>query len=139
MPDYYLAVEEGHRQIILLALQKLRLERPGWDWTLSEVEKQLGGQMHWPPYQEDGPTQGFSVEGRCLRCQFNFPASLLFTTLGGARYCQSCLPNVVICRGCGCTEEVACPGGCSWALPGVCSTCAASVGASEASEGAGTQ
>lgn len=28
-----------------------------------------------------------------------------------------------ICRGCGCVEASACVGGCSWALPNVCSSC----------------
>lgn len=35
-----------------------------------------------------------------------------------------------ICRGCGCTDRMACPDGCSWVLldirrpSGICSTCA---------------
>jgi ParB family chromosome partitioning protein len=28
------------------------------------------------------------------------------------------------CRGCGCTDAEACPGGCTWVEPGLCSTCA---------------
>ena len=28
------------------------------------------------------------------------------------------------CAGCGCTNQRACPGGCSWVLPGLCSQCA---------------
>lgn len=28
------------------------------------------------------------------------------------------------CEKCGCTEERACPGGCSWVRPGLCSRCA---------------
>lgn len=28
------------------------------------------------------------------------------------------------CRECGCTDDVACPGGCSWVEPGLCSRCA---------------
>ncbi len=27
------------------------------------------------------------------------------------------------CRICGCTDEQACPGGCHWLLPGLCSQC----------------
>ncbi len=27
------------------------------------------------------------------------------------------------CRVCGCTEEEACPGGCHWLIPGLCSQC----------------
>ena len=33
---------------------------------------------------------------------------------GGARRCRSC----------GCTDEQACPGGCSWTAPDLCSVCA---------------
>ncbi len=29
------------------------------------------------------------------------------------------------CRGCGCTDEMACPGGCHWVEPDLCSRCAA--------------
>lgn len=28
------------------------------------------------------------------------------------------------CMGCGCTDEHACPGGCSWVTPRLCSRCA---------------
>lgn len=27
------------------------------------------------------------------------------------------------CVGCGCTDDRACPGGCCWTVPGVCSAC----------------
>jgi hypothetical protein len=39
-------------------------------------------------------------------------------------------PSVATCRGCGCTEELACDGGCAWieideqTNVGLCSTCA---------------
>lgn len=29
-----------------------------------------------------------------------------------------------VCRECGCTDERACPGGCSWVEPDLCSQCA---------------
>lgn len=31
-----------------------------------------------------------------------------------------------VCRECGCTNEEACPGGCSWIEPDLCSACVAS-------------
>jgi hypothetical protein len=37
-------LEEGNRQMILLAIAELALSRPGWDWTLGELAKQLGGE-----------------------------------------------------------------------------------------------
>jgi hypothetical protein len=33
-----------------------------------------------------------------------------------------------VCRGCGCTDEVACEGGCIWVEPDLCSRCAISDG-----------
>lgn len=35
------------------------------------------------------------------------------------------MPRIRTCRGCGCTDAQACPGGCWWVAPGVdlCSTC----------------
>lgn len=32
-----------------------------------------------------------------------------------------------VCALCGCTDEQACPGGCSWVAPGLCSRCADAV------------
>ena len=29
----------------------------------------------------------------------------------------------LVCLGCGCTDDRACPGGCHWSQPGICSTC----------------
>lgn len=33
------------------------------------------------------------------------------------------VPEGRSCRGCGCTDDRACPGGCSWLEPGLCSSC----------------
>lgn len=38
------------------------------------------------------------------------------------------------CRGCGCTDEFACPGGCFWIAPGLCSACAAAAAISANAE-----
>jgi len=106
-------LDESQRQMVLLALQKPRGERPGWGYGLAQVEIKLGDQIEWPPY--DKPT--------CLRCKQETPAAQLATLVTGAHYCLPCLPRVEICRGCGCTDEFACPGGCSWVAKGLCSTC----------------
>jgi hypothetical protein len=45
----------------------------------------------------------------------NFPMSA---------YCSHCSADLQICAFCGCTDEVACPGGCSWVQEDVCSACA---------------
>lgn len=31
--------------------------------------------------------------------------------------------GVRACHGCGCTDSCACPGGCSWVAPNLCSAC----------------
>jgi hypothetical protein len=31
--------------------------------------------------------------------------------------------NQMVCEICGCTDDRACPGGCSWVRPGLCSQC----------------
>ncbi len=36
--------EEGQRQMMLLAIAELALSRPGWDWTLGELAKQMQGE-----------------------------------------------------------------------------------------------
>lgn len=33
-------------------------------------------------------------------------------------------PASAACRVCGCTDQTPCPGGCSWAAPGLCDRCA---------------
>jgi len=42
-----------------------------------------------------------------------------------ARYCPGCAASIRICRVCGCTEEVACEGGCWWIERDLCSNCEA--------------
>lgn len=37
-------IEEGQRQMILLAIAELALSRPGWDWTLGELAKVFSGE-----------------------------------------------------------------------------------------------
>lgn len=38
-------------------------------------------------------------------------------------YCAECAPKVLICRGCGCTDEFACDEGCYWIEEDLCSVC----------------
>jgi hypothetical protein len=32
--------------------------------------------------------------------------------------------SFIVCRGCGCSDEAACPGGCEWVQEDLCSKCA---------------
>lgn len=52
--EYTIGLEEEQRQMVLLALARLRCERPGWDYAIGEIEKKLGGQLKWPPYAPHG-------------------------------------------------------------------------------------
>jgi hypothetical protein len=42
-PLLLLSLDEGERQMILLAMAELALSRPGWDWTLGETAEKLHG------------------------------------------------------------------------------------------------
>ncbi|HEX8289791.1 MAG TPA: hypothetical protein VF556_17550 [Pyrinomonadaceae bacterium] len=42
-------------------------------------------------------------------------------TLTTEEFCVNC--GETICTVCGCTESAACPGGCFWTRPGICSQC----------------
>jgi hypothetical protein len=37
--EHTLIIDESQRQMLLLALAHLAIERPGWDWTLGELAK----------------------------------------------------------------------------------------------------
>jgi hypothetical protein len=42
-------LSEEERQIVLLALHKLGVARPGWKLeAIQPIERKLGGQMNWP-------------------------------------------------------------------------------------------
>jgi len=83
----------------------------------------------------------------CARCDSRIPAAMIreetawrregngvvrFSSgaiatkpLLGVVYCPNCAPDVAICKRCGCTDECACPGGCTWVTPAcdLCSCC----------------
>jgi hypothetical protein len=50
MHDITVTIDEGERQMLLLALAKLSIERPGWHWTLGE----LAAKFSTAPTIEDG-------------------------------------------------------------------------------------
>jgi hypothetical protein len=50
VPDVTVTVDDGERQMLLLALAKLSIERPGWKWTLGE----LAAAFSTAPNIEDG-------------------------------------------------------------------------------------
>lgn len=56
-------------------------------------------------------------------------AGFVHNALGEDRIASLPLPDLApigvrACRVCGCTEDCACPGGCRWVAPGLCSSCA---------------
>jgi hypothetical protein len=46
-------VDEGQRQILLLALAKLSLERPGWEYALDLIAAQLQGREMYESFRVD--------------------------------------------------------------------------------------
>lgn len=50
MKDVTVTIDEGQRQVLLLALAKLSIERPGWAWMLGE----LAAKFSTAPNIEDG-------------------------------------------------------------------------------------
>ncbi len=72
-----------------------------------------------------------------LRLQFPFDCATYLALVDHAADPDTELPLPEICRGCGCTWHDACPDDgrgqpCSWARPGLCSTCARKEPANEA-------
>jgi len=47
MPDnrYNLTLDECERQCVLMGLERVRAERPGWEGWLTPIEHQLGGRV----------------------------------------------------------------------------------------------
>jgi hypothetical protein len=61
----------------------------------------------------------------------SYPITNALCSLGYGPYCTACeleavcpKPDEQKCRVCGCTWEHACPGGCYWVEPDLCSQCA---------------
>jgi hypothetical protein len=52
-----------------------------------------------------------------------FASGVVKLGVGHIYYCATCGPDLRYCRVCGCTDEVACIGGCFWSGPELCSTC----------------
>lgn len=44
-------IDEGQRQMIVLALAELALSRPGWDWTLGETAKRFDGEAMFAEFK----------------------------------------------------------------------------------------
>jgi len=53
------------------------------------------------------------------RAQYQVDERALLADLGVA------IPDEPACRECGCSESLACPQGCGWAQPDLCTVCAA--------------
>ena len=44
-------IEEGDRQMLLLAIAELALSRPGWDWTLGRIAELLEGRQMFEKFK----------------------------------------------------------------------------------------
>lgn len=45
-------IDEGQRQMVLLALAKLSIERPGWDWALGETARAFNGVTMYQEFKD---------------------------------------------------------------------------------------
>lgn len=74
MNSINLELEDGDRQVVLLALHLLKLDRPGWTWKIGEIEKKLGGQLDWPQESSKAPLlpEEFRVLGDALQALNEF-------------------------------------------------------------------
>lgn len=70
------------------------------------------------PYTQQIPTEQVV---RSMTIQERAGKAML--TPQGAVYCSECAPLEQLCHRCGCTNAAACPGGCSWVAPDLCSQC----------------
>lgn len=64
-----ITIDESQRQMIMLALAKLRMERPGWDYALGEIAERFpGGRTMYEQfvtlYSEDGHEPGAGGSAR---------------------------------------------------------------------------
>jgi len=60
-----LELTEEERQIVLLALARLSIERPGWDFALNEIAKRID-QVH-PRFQRGVTYEAFRLQARLGR------------------------------------------------------------------------
>jgi len=91
---------------------------------------------------EPGDVSPAKVYARCIRCTSpihlddvlgqhqplpgngrRFVSGVVKLGVGEVYYCKDCGPDLRFCRECGCTNEVACLGGCFWVTDDLCSTC----------------
>jgi hypothetical protein len=49
---YAVTIDEGQRQLLLLALAKLSIEGPGWHWTLGELAEEFSGRALFEQFRK---------------------------------------------------------------------------------------
>jgi hypothetical protein len=55
-------LDEGDRQVILLAMAKLRTQRPGWDYLLRTLAVHLHGEEIYDKFRALEPTEALEAE-----------------------------------------------------------------------------
>jgi ParB/RepB/Spo0J family partition protein len=102
-------------------------EPPRGEPEPDELDPSLCARCHRPlPEPEPG---GVELPNGVVRC----PEGTLLTP-NGASYCAACAPGIEVCLKCGCTDEAACEGGCTWVADDLCSACVPA-GEGDAAEG----
>jgi hypothetical protein len=61
--DHAVTLSEEQRQMVLLALAKLALERPGWDYALGEVVDLLSGRDMYEQFKREVPMKRAIIFG----------------------------------------------------------------------------
>ncbi len=52
LPEHGVCVDNGEMQVIMLAIAKLALERPGWNWMLGEIADRFGGREIFEEFKD---------------------------------------------------------------------------------------
>jgi hypothetical protein len=61
MADIVVRYAEGQRQMVLLALAKLSIERPGWEWALEQIALKMDNRIPGDKLLEDDKAEMFRV------------------------------------------------------------------------------
>lgn len=101
--------------------------------------------LYQTPNPDCNPTQVRDLPARlyCIRCHTEVQRARTLQLIAGrtyhsnrgtvviidprfpvVAYCVTCSADLRVCSFCGCTDECACPGGCSWVQEDICSACA---------------
>ena len=144
-----LAVELTAREELRQALEYKSDRLPQIDWILkrepstSTLDDSELSETEQPDADETAIDEDEErVDAVCCRCgvdipmdhlgeqveasvdgAYRLPSGVLCLRDEQTMYCRECAPDVQICLGCGCTDELGCDNGCTWIALNWCSNC----------------